>query len=333
MKQTISFCVVIAVVLASTFTFAYSPRLAHKPLTLLALSVYNKCNSNEVTYKDFERREHVVLGNIAMDEGKRALPGLHKYSFANGSLAMIKRTVNWHFYNPFRERLSIQGWVDKSQTRLWKRAKEEFNKYEKNDKREFSLGGILHLVEDASVPAHVVPVYHGPVLPDFYGKFEHLVDYMKDHVENGLIKDKIDLIEPDTIALSVLIQADIGSFCKLTQTELTADAIRRSLAYKTLTMVESEIPGCDGFSWYDFWIAPEGQRYFGKYNIENGNPLFGNAGTLTKNKAGSILYCKFEKDDLRYKGFVTKLHTEAIKADLQILGWASKRLELNGSNR
>ena len=309
-------------------SYAYSPHKVHKHLTELSLAIYNRCRGGDSKYRDFEIRESIILGNIAMDEGKKAFRGRsRKLPHANRSMARAKRLINWHFYNPSLEHLSKQGWVDKSHTRLWKMLNREFTKSKNKGDKATVLGGILHLVEDLTVPAHVIPVYHGPVSVSYLGKFEHLVDYMENHHEKGMIKDRIDEIEPDKIALSYDLINDMDNICRLTNKNYSPDNIRYELANKTLALMNHAIEHCEGFEWRDFWIEAQGNRYFGQYNVDNGNPLFGEAGVLSKkSKSNSDMSCAFINNDKRYDDFVKKLHHDAIKSNIKLLSWASRAM-------
>jgi len=325
MNHLTKIVIVIVCFKVSLISYAYSPEIAHQPLITLSMSLYNKCHPNDKTYRDHKFREYITIGDIAMDKGKKKLPGWHKVSFANGSLSLLKRPLNWHFYNPDRQHLSKQGWIDKSQKRLWERANSEFLKYKNKDKRSFSLGGIIHLIEDAGVPGHVIPVYHGPVAAKLTGKFSHLVNYMKDHVDKGVIKDTIDSIEPDVLTLSHEIMSDLAAMCVFANINESPDQIRDKLARKTLSLITQTVPDCKNgkFYWQDFWVMPKGNAYFGKYNIGNG-PLFGQKGVLKKTFSdGETKSCIFRDRDPRYAALVRQLHIETIKADLKILRWAS----------
>lgn len=306
---------------------AYKPDV-HEPLLNTALSVYNQCFPGDTIYdKDKEAASIVLEGDIAMDKGLK-FDLFHFFSLKGEKVfSLSKRPLNWHFYNPYKEKLSRVGLVEQSHSRLFN---DLISGLESNTKKHYKLlfiGGLIHLIEDLSVPAHVVPVYHGPTIIKAFGpkRLEPLVSYMQEYKDEykNMIEDAIDSIRPDTLRLGNELMHNNLICNDIEINDETLEQIRFQTALNTLNLLKEEIPECPNVTWQEFWIAPESDEYFGRYNIKNDNPLFGEAGLM---KAENGFTCKFEKNDSRYKNFVFTLHLNAVNADLKLLNWSNKNI-------
>jgi len=330
---------------------AYSPEAAHRPLSSLALETFRAC-----FHKDPFRgaRERIIDGNAAMDEGMRNLTDDDILDDTKVRIfSALQRGVNWHFFNPemtdtkFTERapgflgeilvtmLGLDREIEQSYRRPWDRLKKAFaNAGNLSDKarirsdRALYLGGLLHLLEDVSVPAHVIPVFHSVTLIRFIGDFDDQVDYLRGarQVDGLSIKDAIDSMPADMDKLAAHVDINRADFCKLVMDgPMEPDSIRDRLAGETLELTETSIPGsnCSHLKWNTFWTVKErsGNDYFGKYNLAKGHPLFNKAGSIP-GPAGTP-ECKFTDGDNAYSDFVFKAHLLALKADLRLLNWAS----------
>ncbi|HLD66018.1 MAG TPA: hypothetical protein VJA19_08235, partial [Pseudomonas sp.] len=188
------------------------------------------------------------------------------------------------------------------------------------------VGGLGHLLEDLSVPAHVVPVYHGPTVVEYLGpeRLEPLVAYMQ---PQGLsISDRIDAYPPDIPRLQSAFTAgpctvDAGH---------SLESLRLATARATLALLAREVPDCPGVRWQAFWLEPEAGEYFGRYNVKvaggtGQSPLFGDPGTLQGAQGQGCAFAPIAEDE-RYRDFVFALHQTAIAADLQLLAWAQRNI-------
>jgi hypothetical protein len=307
-------------------SFAYDPQVGHKPLLTTALKVYNEC----FTQPDFISRDanqnRITEGDVAMDEGLKSnfkdsllLPG------ASVFYRMI-RPFNWHFYNAERAASSKVGLVDQSMAHLWENLNKNFSLAKRNHDRLLFLGGIIHLVEDLTVPAHVVPVYHGPTAIGIMGpiRFKPLVKYMQDksNAYSRKIVDPIDAIPPDVGRLENAFLKSKDICARVSASSASPDEVRTATAKFTLDQLGVEIPECPGVTWQAFWLKPIGKEYFGRYNIADNNPMFGEAGVLSSKTAT----CTLTRLERRYLDFVFALHMRAIESDMQVLYWASQRM-------
>ena len=327
------FLTILSILLLSLPAQAYDVDIAHVPLTNLSLSLYNNCFPASTLYRESAAQNRLVQGNRGMDTGKTDMLrnlDLNKQERAqlNGASAfnLTKRVGNWHFYNPDRASYSRVGLVEMSHLRLWQELKDGLASNSGKNALLF-LGGLIHLTEDISVPAHAIPVYHGPTEVEVLGPrhFRPLVAYMRTagKTHGGMIKDPIDGMAPDMKALSESL-ASIEGLCSAAGSGAeTPEEIRDALARAVYGMLSATIPGCTNVSWGDFWIPAQEGEYFGRYNIGNKQPLFGERGTI---RSSGGIACEMLENDERYAAFVLQLHRAAVMADMKLLTWGERQL-------
>jgi hypothetical protein len=317
---------------------AYDVDTGHVPLTSFSLELYNKCFPASTAFREADAQQRLIQGNRGMDTGKMDmlrhlnLSGQERAQLNGVSVFNLTRRIgNWHFYNPDRAEISRVGLVEQSHQRLWRDLKDGMSLSAGRNALLF-LGGLIHLVEDVSVPAHAIPVYHGPTQIAGLGPrhLRPLVAYMSEagKTHNGMIKDPIDRISPDKKWLAENL-APAAEFCAAvgSGTE-TPEAIRDELARAIHALLKTQIPDCAGVSWGDLWVLPAGREYFGRYNIGNAQPMFGDQGVV-RSQNGS--FCELRDYDERYTGFVRELHRVAVKADMNMLRWGEGRIVLRHS--
>lgn len=312
---------IISIILSVNILFAYEAETNHSTLSKIALKKYDNCFPNKNLFNKKESNR-IIQGNVSMDKGLDANLFEQLRLRHNSVFSLTGRPFNWHFYNQKKEESSRIFLIEQSHERLWEKLKKGLvkNKYQ-YDKLLF-LGGIIHLLEDLTVPAHVIPVYHGPTSAKILGpkRIKPLVTYMQelDEEHKHKIKDKIDSFKI-TQEFKNKIYADT-SICSNINTEFESiEKLREQTVNFVLNELEKEIPKCKGTKWHDFWTKSKKGEYFGRYNINDGkNVLFGEEGKLiTEN--GKV--CNFEKKDKRYKDFVSILHKKAIENDMKVLLW------------
>lgn len=102
---------------------------------------------------------------------------------------LLARATNWHFYNrnldcdvvkepvwSFMEPLVFHLSSDRILRRHCDQLAREAAKGAVEDCCELT-GRILHHIQDMSIPAHVVPIYHGPLIADSFEEYLHR-DYL-----------------------------------------------------------------------------------------------------------------------------------------------------------
>jgi hypothetical protein len=313
--------------------YAYDVDTGHVSLTSFSLELYNKCFPASTAFRDPDAQKRLIQGNRGMDTGKGDMLrhlnlSARERAQLNGTSVfnLTKRIGNWHFYNPDRTDLSRVGLVEQSQKRLWQDLKDGISSNGEKNALLF-LGGLMHLVEDVSVPAHAIPVYHGPTEIAALGPehFKPLVTYMRKagNAPRGMIKDPIDWISPDSKWLAENLTPAAELCSAVGSGAETPDVIRDGLAHAIYALLQVQIPGCNGVKWGDFWILPAGQEYFGLYAIGNAQPMFGDQGVV-RSQNGSI--CEMRDHDKRYDDVVRELHRAAIKADMKMLRWGEGRI-------
>jgi hypothetical protein len=313
---------------------AYSVETGHAPLTQAALQAYTTCFPDDPTFRGDDsnkNRLHLQLGNIAMDKGESEIP----WKYRNNSLIkpvfkLKNRLTNWHFYNPNKTSKAItrRVTVEQSQRRLWQRARHGFDTTSKAEEKPLFLGALIHFVEDVSVPAHVVPVYHGPFIPRIAGDFKPLYQYLIDanRAEDKTVYDAIDKLSPDTTWILEQFTSKDSPACAVARVpDDNPNKIRQQLAQATLDALQTEIYNCKGAHWKIFWngtIDSKKNKYFEAYNINI--PEFNRHGKII-DASGKYL-CTMREGDWRYRQFLFDRHLDAVKADLRLLRWASQNM-------
>ncbi len=342
-NKLINTVLILAIGLFSPVVAALLPVTGHLPISKLSLTAFERCFPEDSAFRRHDEiKKRILRANVAMDEGRSALSREDKeIAGERGYFTLLNRIDNWHFYNPNKKqpKKTQQGLIHKSYDRLWLEALEYFINHKKWENKVLFLGALMHLLEDTGVPAHVVPVYHGPTIVEIMGDFEKYTDYMqeKNYVSGKglteMIKDEIDLIPPDEARLRAYVNSGFSREChQIKQSQvMTPQQIRDDLAEVTLAGLNREIAGCKGKRWNIFWDNPVRNEagealeddYFRAYNTDDDFPLFNHHG-LIKNTKGEVV-CTMGEADARYQEFVYELHKQMIKSDVRLLRWASSQ--------
>lgn len=320
---------------------AYHPETGHAPLLRIAITQYLQCQPNSHLLGDTAAPSRVLQGNVAMDQGLGFSLRDRVVVQHDDVLRLSKRLLHWHFYHPDRQALAKVGWIDQSMQGLWQQLNLGWAANAALHDKLLFVGGLAHLVEDLTVPAHVVPVYHGPTAVYLEGprRLRALVDYyLEARPDTGLlIDDPIDSWPVDEARLQQDLAAD-PAICQRIHTQALAlkpaaaereqakrtailDRLRDNTARQTLALLEQLIPNCPGVRWQDFWQVPAAGQYFGRYALQQ--PLFGEAGVV---QGASGASCRMQVADARYHTFVAQLHLQAVLADMVLLGWFEQQL-------
>lgn len=314
--------------LLSYRTLAYVPDSGHLPLTEIAVQGYNLCYPNEPLSASVKDR--LKQGNYAMDHGMGKLNfNSRTLDHAFAVFSLVSRTTNWHFYNPHKKAHSRQENVEMSYERLWQRAQKGFEQAKQPHDKWLFVGALLHLLEDTSVPAHVVPVYHGPtVAVSWLGEFAHLTHYMKNKsTESGFwlaqsVADGIDKMPVQSEKLLKHLKQNKRHFCRQINKSDNFKLIREQLAVETLTAIEKPIKDCKQMTWSSFWRDNNPGKlpsslYFKRYNTDKGFPLFSQQGVITTDSAK--VSCTMQQNDERYLNFVYQQHLSAIISNIRLI--------------
>ncbi|WP_372871164.1 hypothetical protein [Shewanella sp.] len=246
----------------SPAALAYEPSEGHRPLTQSAFEVLERCNIP----LDTELKQQVMAGNLAMDMGAGKLPAtLMDSNPAKALYPMKVRIHNWHFYHPDKtsDAQRLSGKTDMSMARLWQAGVTGLTEAD-SSQQGYYLGALIHLIQDVTVPAHTVPVYHGPKIIAWKREFAPLVSYLglsfrglfsiSDPIDNWPVSPITGIHCPDPVRLT----SDLTLGDSLNQ-------LRDATARQTLAALAVPMAGCNQ-RWGIFWQQDIGHKYFSGYN-------------------------------------------------------------------
>lgn len=306
----ISAAVAAAIFFWSSTALAYSamPERGHAVLSNLAIDLFNLCVERGYGKPEYllDQHERRTIVEANLDEDRTRL---------------LRRGLNWHFYNPQMEsKQRILLVINRSFIPL-------FNEIDARLKQPElpwigalrAIGRAIHFMEDLTVPAHSVPVFHGPGLSDAYENFPL----------SGA---------PSASDLLPRIGADLNPVCSrlsslrpygssengtpggpMKNGSLSLREILDRTRSITLARLDDRI--CDPpehfeVTWQYFWVPPQANRYFGTYRQ---GAEFGAVSEIKDNG----LSC--EITPAKYRQFSARLHLEAVFADVRALYWFSAR--------
>lgn len=212
---------------------------------------------------------------------------------------LYTRVTNWHFYNrnldhdvlqqpiwSFMEPLTVHLSSDRILKKRYDQLKEESSKRSLRDCCNLT-GRILHHIQDMSSPSHVVPVFHGPLVPDSFETYLYTTYLAKnDRLSKMLPDEHIDcnhLIPPPETTVLQLYQQAAESTLNLLKPE-------NSHCRAVVNDQPRELPWT--YFWADKYTPQEGTypseckfSGFGKFG-----PLGKNFGTTVEIRAGGKRY-------------------------------------------
>ncbi|MCL2920194.1 hypothetical protein [Shewanella litorisediminis] len=291
----------------------YHPKEAHQPLTTLAVDAMSQCGMSLTE----STRLQLMQGNLAMDEGAGKLPReLMESAFAKAVFPMTKRLHNWHFYHPDKtaDGQRLAGKTDMSMARLWQAALTGLEQAPAEHKAYY-LGALIHLIQDLTVPAHAVPVYHGPKIIAWQREFAPLVNYLGLGFRGiFVIHDPVDdwPVSPQGAEYGIAAIPCPEPHIAASARSANFDALRTQVARQTLAALDTPIPGCAA-PWRLFWSEDIGHRYFAGY--KQGIKPFGRAKSLS----GDGISIDGRPCEPDYQGFVAARHRAAVEATMAAL--------------
>jgi hypothetical protein len=141
---------VLAVVLLCTKAANAYDRNNHGVITAQAIALLNETYGCD--YICPHEAKMIINGNLSEDDPRNP--------------KMLIRPFNQHFYNPRKEdwQWSRSGSIDVRFQRMVRRL---FGRIDR-EKYYYSVGELVHHMQDVTNPSHVVPVYHGPGKRDIF---------------------------------------------------------------------------------------------------------------------------------------------------------------------
>lgn len=204
--------------------FAFIPE-HHREYSTVSATIYLKyCAADSV------RRSAVQELVKAVAQGAVAEDGL-----------TVERATNWHFYNR-DQKVMPSRWAQRNLDNIFKWRVAQLTEKAAKDKRigvvYRAAGRVLHYVQDMSVPAHVVPIYHGPNLSDGFDSYTP--------ADTSVLRNvQLELERELTVSCGRLRRfSNQDSFDKLLDTSARA----------TLTAIgQSSNSNAASQQWLDFW--------------------------------------------------------------------------------
>lgn len=309
-RSVLAVSIVAAAVLWNSTVLAYSaiPSRGHAVLSNLAIDLFNKCVERGYGEPEFllnrNERERIVKANLNED---RTRP--------------LRRALNWHFYHPQMEsRQRTLLFINRSFIPLFSRIEARLNESELswNDALH-ALGRAIHFMEDLTVPAHSVPVFHGAGLKDAFESFR-LSGTPSAQALKARISPNIKMICYRLSSQRPYAQSDAGApGAPSGEGSLSLREILNRTRSFTLARLDNWIcdePDSLRVSWHYFWLPPKDDRFFGAYRE---GAEFGQVSDITDNG----MSCQVTAE--KYRNFAAGLHLEAVFADVRTLYWFSEK--------
>lgn len=210
--------ILLIVVMALSLSGAYAKK-SHPVLTGLGVALYNQC------------APELGLLPLNVTTGRQIEIG----SGREDRWWEISRLRNYHFYDRRHERGDSIGRGLLGLKHMHRRFRKLTAEALLAD-GAVRLGRIIHHLQDVTVPAHVVPVFHGGPL--------------RGDPIDGMVIDSARIVPPDSCA-----DIDLG---------VDFRAMLDSTAELTLARLEVGIPGTS-LQWHRFWENPSPGKSFGRY--------------------------------------------------------------------
>lgn len=286
MKKTIVFTIFFLCLYANV-AYAYS-KCNHKKITIKALNEFKQ-------YSELDFNKDIIVKSCKGEDN-----------------LSLSRAWNWHFLHP-KKKLS-RYWLslytmnrsminrfdklDKKLKRLiykYKNTNSERKRDKLLNKISKRLGQVIHYLQDVSVPAHVIPIYHGPGKKDRFDKHEFDPASIEDdnyadlRHENGMSLEELRRMSADN----------------------TLESVYESNAF-TITKNDVEIQ----VTWEVFWGKPE-KTGFSDYGILGNN--FGEPEIIIDED-------KYLVTDEVYSKFFKKRYEEAINITIRALFYVQEQL-------
>lgn len=281
MKKTF---LLVCIILNSLVVFGYNKK-NHAIITRCAIQLLNNYFQKEFITND--EAYSIIKGNVSED---------------NSILKHLIRLWNQHFYNPFKPE------------ELWRRSKSIDVRFKRIAKRWikrigsgryfYSVGEIIHHIQDCTNPAHVIPIYHG-----------------------GSLKDRFDEQDCDNfLPDSINIDTTVNYYTPY------ITSILNPVVGETLTSINDQFEillndknnlSSKKIDWSYFW-QDNPNAWFGKYG------LLGNTYTDKKITIGEITYLINERI---YKDYSSRQIALAVVQTANFIYFAKKQLQQDAQNK
>ncbi len=243
--------------------FSYSKK-NHTLITALAVEAYNRCgekmNPRPGWFKTIDplQKKRLLFGSIADDEdlsGK--LKRWHFYD-REGTLGRHS-SIGFPGLNLLIKETSLHARFDQLEITADKQT--DFVGAKRAWRIFDTLGKIVHYIQDVTVPAHVIPIFHpGKTLPlaDQFDNYPFQITFYSVQ-EGSPPKATDDFFKDfeDRVGCSVLLKSSDHSF----------NAILDDAAGRTYRMLDHKIQGTERTWAGTFWETTVNERGFGNYGL------------------------------------------------------------------
>ena len=204
----------------------------------------------------------------------------------------FRRLFRWDYFDRSgASDRSILGIIDTRFMRRFNDAARRLGEEDSDRSRYTDLGRVIGFIQDATAPAHAVPV----------GTFR---------LWRLSFADRFDQFAVDVERVESAIAGDCAFF------EAPASAYRDILetaARDTIAAVTMQIPGLP-VTWQAFWELDEDPENFGEYG-----PAGNNFGRKTEFRCGERERCVLLADDPLYTDFAFERHRTAVQGTMQAM--------------
>lgn len=284
--RTIS-SVFVAGVLVAVCPAAYEGDI-HQELTFIAARQYNQCaeDTHLATLTPLEVR-YIAIANANQADA-----------------AWWRRMFRWNFYNRGDQSSSKFLWL--FDTRMHNHYRNTLRRLEEArdlSRRFTNLGRIINYVQDATTPAHVVPVYTA--------RWWRLS-----------VADRFNAFPVDAEGVTAALGEDCSA---VRSTDVGFDNLLVTTAERTINSVTESIPGLP-VSWEAFWELNDDPKDFGRYGNAGNN--FGREARFRCDRPedGRRKNCVLVQNDPLYRDYAQARHLDAVQATITAMAMMQERV-------
>lgn len=277
----------VAAVLVAGSVVAYEGDI-HQELTFIAARQYNQCaeDTHLATLTPLEVRYIAIANANQADAG------------------LWRRMFRWNYYNRGDQSSAKFLWI--VDTRMHNHYRNTLRRLEEArdlSRRFTNLGRIINYVQDATTPAHVVPVYTAR-----WWRFS--------------VSDRFNGFPVDADAVATALGEDCSA---IRSTDMGFNNLLATTAERTINSVTESIPGLP-VSWEAFWELNNDPEDFGRYGNAGNN--FGREVRFRCDRPedGRRKNCVLVQNDPLYREYAQARHLNAVQATITAMAIMQERV-------
>ena len=267
----------------------------HQELTFIAARQYNECaeDTHLATLTPLEVR-YIAIANANQADA-----------------AWWRRTFRWNYYNRGDQSSAKLLWI--FDTRMHNHYRNTLRRLEEArdlSRRFTNLGRVINYVQDATTPAHVVPVYTA--------RWWRLS-----------LSDRFNGFPVDADGVTAALGDDCSA---IRSTDLGFDNLLVTTAERTINSVTESIPGLP-VSWEAFWELDDDPVGFGRYGNAGNN--FGREARFRcgRPEDGRRKNCVLVQNDPLYREYAQARHLDAVQATIAAMAMMQERVHGTATSR